>query len=136
MNNLIFFFLIAMLFTSRSSPTPLSTPSLTKLTAKDSGSTLNLKVGNNLDISLVGNPSTGYMWEIAPDSGNMLTQQGDLEFKADNTTPGFFGSPGILTFHFKAVQTGNADFKLINHRPFEPNVAPFQTFEIKLVVNK
>jgi putative hemolysin/predicted secreted protein len=116
--------------------TPQPTPSLTRLTANNSGSTLNLKVGDTLDIALVGNPSTGYTWEIAPDSGTLLAQQGDLEFKADNTTPGFAGSPGMMTFHFKAVQAGNADFKLIYHRPFEPKEAPAKTFEIKLVVTR
>ena len=107
--------------------------SVTRLTAKDAGSTVNIKVGNTLEIALEGNPTTGYTWEIAPDGGALLSQQGEAEFKSASSA---LGSGGIVTLRFKAIQPGNMKLKLIYHRTFEPGVAPLQSYEIGLVVEK
>src|SRR5512136_2840567 len=102
---------------------------VTKLTAKDAGSTVNIRVGNTLEIALEGNPTTGYTWEIAPDSGILLSQQGEAEFKSGSSA---LGSGGIVTLRFKAIQQGKTKLKLIYHRTFEPSVAPLQSYEIGL----
>ena len=107
--------------------------SVTRLTAKDAGSTVNVKVGSTLEIALEGNPTTGYTWEIAPESGTLLSPQGDPEFKSASSA---LGSGGIVTLRFKAMQPGNMKLKLIYHRTFEPGVAPLQSYEIGLVVGK
>ena len=107
--------------------------SSTKLTAKDAGSTVNIREGGTLEIALEGNYTTGYMWQAAPDSGTLLAQQGEGQFKPASSA---LGSGGIITLRFKAVQHGEAQFKLIYHRTFEPNVPPLRTFEIRLVVAK
>ena len=107
--------------------------SVTRLTAKDAGSTVNVKVGSTLEIALEGNPTTGYTWEIAPESGALLSQQGEAEFKPASSA---LGSGGIVTLRFKAIQPGNMKLKLIYHRTFEPGVAPLKSYEIGLVVGK
>ena len=106
---------------------------VTKLTAKDAGSTVNIRVGSTLEIALEGNPTTGYTWEIAPESGALLSQQGEAEFKSAGSA---LGSGGIVTLRFKAVQPGNMKLKLIYHRTFEKNVPPIKSYEIGLVVEK
>ena len=111
----------------------LPAANVTKLTAKDAGSTVNIRVGNTLEIALEGNPTTGYTWEIAPESGALLSQQGEAEFKSASTA---LGSGGIVTLRFKAIQQGTMKLKLIYHRTFEPGVAPLQSYEIGLVVEK
>ncbi len=103
-----------------------------QLTAKDAGSTVHVKQGATVAVSLDGNPTTGYTWEVAPDSGNLLAEQGDPKFAADSNS---LGSGGTMTLSFKAVQTGTAPFKLIYHKTFEPNVAPIQTFDVTIVVD-
>ena len=107
--------------------------SVTKLTAQDAGSTVNIRVGNTLEIALEGNPTTGYTWEIAPESGTLLSQQGEAEFKSASSA---LGSGGIVTLRFKAIQPGTMKLKLIYHRTFEPSVPPLQSYEIGLVVEK
>ena len=102
-----------------------------KLTAQDAGSTVNIQVGNTLEIALEGNPTTGYTWEIAPESGALLSQQGEAEFKPASSA---LGSGGIVTLRLKAMQPGNMKLKLIYHRTFEKNVPPLQSYEIGLVV--
>ena len=109
------------------------TANVTKLTAQDADSTVNIRVGNTLEIALEGNPTTGYTWEIAPDSEALLSQQGEAEFKSASSA---LGSGGIITLRFKAMQPGNMKLKLIYHRTFEPNVPPLQSYEFGLVVEK
>jgi inhibitor of cysteine peptidase len=106
---------------------------VTKLIAGDAGSTVHLRQGDALEISLDGNPTTGYTWEVAPDAGALLVQQGNPEFKADSSA---LGSGGIMTLRFKADHQGTTDLKLIYHRTFEPNVPPLRTFEVKVIVDK
>ncbi|MEQ1558122.1 MAG: protease inhibitor I42 family protein [Methyloglobulus sp.] len=36
-----------------------------KLTENDSGKTIELKVGDDLEVVLAGNPTTGYVWEVS-----------------------------------------------------------------------
>lgn len=108
-------------------------PAVTKLTAKDAGSTVTLRVGDSLEIALEGNPTTGYTWEMAPGAGALLEQRGEWEFKPDSSA---LGSGGMVTLRFKSIQQGEARLKLIYHRTFEPNAPPLRTFEIKLVVGK
>jgi inhibitor of cysteine peptidase len=113
------------------SPQPAASPK--KLTDKDTGSTVVIKVGQTLEVALQGNPTTGYIWEAAPDSAALLSPQGELQFKPDNN---LIGSGGIVTLRFTALQPGEASLKLIYHRPWETNVPPIKTFEIKLIVTK
>lgn len=117
---------------SQGSTSEDATP-IMKITAKDAGSTVNLKVGQILEIALEGNPTTGYTWEVAPDSGTLLTQQGDWDFTPDSNA---LGSGGMVTLRFKAVQTGSTELKLIYHRTFEPDVSPIHNFDINLVVEQ
>ena len=105
----------------------------TALTATDAGSTVNMNVGATLEISLQGNPTTGYTWELAPDGQDLLVQEGEAQFRADSS---LLGSGGIVTLRFKALRQGTAELKLIYHRTFEPNVSPLQTYAVKVVVTK
>ena len=107
-------------------------PTVTKLEAKDSGSTVHMKVDDTLEISLEGNTSTGYTWEALPDLGALLAQQGDGKYVANSAV----GSGGVMTFTFKAVQPGSSGLQLIYHRPFAPTEPPSQTFDLNIVVDE
>jgi inhibitor of cysteine peptidase len=106
-------------------------PSPKKLTAKDAGSTIHVKVGDVIEVALDGNPTTGYTWEEAPGASELLAQQGEPEFKASSSA---IGSGGTMTLRFKALQQGTYPLKLIYHRTFEPGVAPLQIFEANILV--
>ena len=108
-------------------------PTMTKLVAKDAGSTVHIREGDILEIALEGNPTTGYTWEVAPAIGALLVQQGEGEYKAESSA---LGAGGIVTLRFKAIEKGTAELKLIYHRTFEPNVPPLRTFDIKIIVDK
>ena len=102
-----------------------------KLTESNAGSTVHLREGEILEIVLTSNPSTGYQWKVAPGDENLLEEQGNWEFKPTSRA---VGAGGTIKLRFKAVRQGEADFKLVYHRPFELEAPPIQSFEIKLVV--
>ena len=102
-----------------------------KLSEQDNGGTVTLEVGQQLDISLVANPTTGYQWEIAEGDSAVLKQVGEPVYTTDSTAP---GSGGTMTFHFVAATPGQTTLKLIYHRTFEKDTPPLKTFEITAVV--
>jgi inhibitor of cysteine peptidase len=101
------------------------------LTEADAGSTVQLQVGDSLAVRLEGNPSTGYIWEVAPQSLTVLEQVGDAEFDASGDQP---GAPGTLTLRFKAVSAGEQPLRLVYRRPWEADIAPADTYEVTVVV--
>jgi inhibitor of cysteine peptidase len=106
-------------------------PAMVKIDAGDAGKTIQLSAGDTLEVSLEGNPSTGYTWEIV--SGlDLLEQEVEPEFSAASQQ--VVGSSGIVRFEFKPVSTGETVLELVYLRPFERDLDPLQTFSVNLVV--
>jgi len=104
-----------------------------KLGADANGREIDLKKGQVLVVSLEGNPTTGYTWEVQePLDEQVLRQMGEAEFKAASDQ---LGAPGVLTFRFQAMGTGRTTLQLIYHRPWEEKGAkPLKTFSVQVVV--
>jgi len=109
-------------------------PKTVAVTEKEAGSTVNLGKGDVLEVILVGNPTTGYSWEPQALDTTILKQKGDWDFEADNTTPGFVGSPGKITMRFEALGAGQTTLKLVYHQSFDPSTPPAETFEVTVLV--
>jgi inhibitor of cysteine peptidase len=97
----------------------------------DAGSTVNLRVGDTMEVVLEGNPTTGFSWETAALDASVLKQLGEPEFKPDTS---LIGAGGKFTFRFEAVASGQTLLQLVYHRPWETNVPPEKTFEMTVVV--
>ncbi|HXQ38595.1 MAG TPA: protease inhibitor I42 family protein [Anaerolineales bacterium] len=108
-----------------------SEQSTRQLTEADAGSSLELQVGETLGVTLPGNPTTGFQWEVDSVDSAILRQVGELEFEPSGNA---VGSGGTVTLRFAAVGAGQTELKLIHRRPFEENVAPTQTFEVSVTV--
>jgi predicted secreted protein len=104
---------------------------LISLSENDNGRTVDLQVGDKLDVVLKENPSTGFIWETESLDETIVKQIGEPEFKADT---GAIGSGGSKTFHFEVVASGQTYLKLILHRPWETDVPPSMTFEVTIIV--
>lgn len=78
-----------------------------------------LNPGEEFEMVLLGNPSTGYMWitDYDPRYIELVKQT----YIPDNTYR--CGSRGIYIFTFKALKIGNADINMKYLRPWE-NCAP------------
>jgi inhibitor of cysteine peptidase len=102
------------------------------LTAADKGSQVDVKAGEQIVITLDGNPSTGYTWEAKDLDSTMFEQVGDPAFISSN--PSLVGSGGTLTLTFKALKAGTATLTLVYHRPWETGVDPMDTFVVTVTV--
>jgi inhibitor of cysteine peptidase len=102
------------------------------LTVADKGTQVEVKVGEQIVITLDSNPSTGFSWEAKDLDKTMLEQVGDPTFSSSD--PGLVGSGGSLTLTFKALKTGTTTLTLVYHRPWETDVAPVDTFAVTVIV--
>ena len=95
------------------------------------GSTVALRQGQRLTVSLPGNPTTGFVWEALPGAEPVLARQGEPQYAAAGAK---LGAGGVFHFAFRAVAPGRVPLKCIYHRSFEKDVAPAETFEVTVVV--
>ena len=101
-----------------------------RLSESDSGKTVEMFVGDELEVVLPGKPTTGYVWEVSALDSTSL-RQGKTDFIADTNA---IGAGGMEIFRFKAIAVGRSGVKLIFHRPFEQNVPPIKTFEVTVII--
>ncbi len=106
-----------------------------KLAQTDSGKSFAVKVGDEIQIVIPGNVTTGYAWSAAlsDEDAAILAQQGEPAYVEDATDEQVVGAGGVYTFTFKAVTAGQATLTLVYERPWESG-APAQTFEVQITV--
>jgi inhibitor of cysteine peptidase len=95
-----------------------------------SGSEVSVKKGENVEIKLNGNASTGYSWVVKELDESILQSNGDPDYKADSILT---GSGGTYIYSFKAIETGTTTIKMAYLRTFENN-PPVQEFELTVTV--
>jgi inhibitor of cysteine peptidase len=99
---------------------------------KDNGQAVVLEVETPFDVRLKGNATTGYAWKVASIKGKSIAQQGEVNYKAEET--GRVGSGGIYTAHFKAIEPGQSTLRLEYVRPWEKGIAPVREFILDVTV--
>ncbi|HUI89999.1 MAG TPA: protease inhibitor I42 family protein [Anaerolineales bacterium] len=108
-----------------------SEASTKRLTESDSGGSIQLHLGDKLEVTLPANPTTGFQWEVSAGNAAILQPNGAAEFQPSSSA---LGGGGNIIFRFQAVGTGQMPLKLVYHRPFEQDVPPVQTFEVSIIV--
>jgi len=103
----------------------------TSLTAADAGRQLHLHPGQTFQVTLEGNPTTGFNWLVAQVDEAVLKQVGEADFKADSN---LMGAGGKITLRFQAVAGGQTGLTLAYQRPWEKDVQPEKTFTVSAVV--
>lgn len=103
--------------------------------AKDAdGTSVQVTVGQALEISLEGNPTTGYSWEVKESGEPTLKAQGEPAYVQSETGVTLVGGGGTYTFRFVGAEVGTAMLELIYHRSWEKDVAPLETFTLEVTV--
>ena len=98
------------------------------------GSQVELASGQELEVTLESNPTTGYSWEVVEVDKAVLIQVGDAEFReAPKEDEQMVGVGGTEIFRFEA-STGETSLSLVYHRPWEKDVEPLETFTVQVVV--
>ncbi|MCX6907374.1 MAG: protease inhibitor I42 family protein [Verrucomicrobia bacterium] len=111
-----------------------SAPSELKLGKTHAGKSFDLAKGGVLEITLEGNPTTGYLWSLLSGNDAVLKPAGSYAYKQDAAAAGMVGVGGKFTFKFQAVGAGAAQLKFGYLRPWEANVPPVEMFQANITV--
>ena len=90
------------------------------------GREIELSAGEECELRLHENPTTGFRWRLASDGAPACKLQSDL-FETTNGTP---GRGGPHSWRFQAVQEGIGNIDLVYRRSFEPNEPSTQRFKL------
>ena len=88
---------------------------------KDSGKTLELRVGDSVKLVLDTNPTTGFSWTKIDKVDSSILKLEKNEYK-QNANPGrMVGVGGKTTIVYRAVKAGTAKIDLTYMQPWEPD---------------
>ena len=87
----------------------------TSLSGSDNGTTVTVHVGDEIDIALDSNPTTGFDWAIDKSNDSLLAFK-QMEYQASSNA---IGSGGTDTFKFMAKSAGTVNLQLKYWRKFE-----------------
>jgi inhibitor of cysteine peptidase len=101
------------------------------LSQENTGQEFEISLDTEIVLSLKSNPSTGYNWFISQIDTSILKQVGEAEYKSESKK---MGAPGVQIFHFQSISIGKTSLMLIYHRPWEKEIAPLDTFQVRLTI--
>lgn len=96
------------------------------------GTTVTLKKGEALRVSLPENPSTGYSWDLSLSDGLYLVSD---QYIREDTVIRRVGAGGIHTWDIRAKGIGSQQITGVYRRPWEVNTAPEKTFTLNVRVS-
>ena len=103
-----------------------------ELTEKDNGTVIKVQIGDQIKVTMPGNPTTSYTWELAAIRADILEPGLEPEYVRNSTLP---GAGGIFTFRFTARSQGYTKVILAYLRTWEKDMMPVKTFEMTADVN-
>ncbi|MBX9764913.1 MAG: protease inhibitor I42 family protein [Pseudomonadaceae bacterium] len=92
---------------------------------------LELHVGQQFNLRLPSNPTTGFRWLMRDAAPQVLKSLGPEVYSNPEDT-GLVGSSGISTWRFNVVAAGEGQLSLTYERPWEVGVVPAQRFTCTL----
>jgi inhibitor of cysteine peptidase len=101
------------------------------LTERDNGRSVSAAVGETISLTLAGNPTTGYTWELADIDRAVLAPDPAPSFAADSSLT---GAGGKVTFRFIARKAGSSAVNLSYRRPWETGVPPLRSVALTVAV--
>jgi predicted secreted protein len=99
--------------------------------AADNGSEVALTVGQRLDVSLEGNPTTGYLWMVESVDWAVLRETGEWSFVPEGDAE---GAGGMVTLHFRAFAPGETELRLGYRPSYKSDAEAVETFAVKVIV--
>jgi len=99
----------------------------------NNNTTINVTTGRFLVITLEGNPTTGYTWEVTEPLDELVLEQ--IGGIVDVPESDLMGAPSKQIATFEVVGAGNATIKMVYHRPWETDVEPVDTFTLNVTAS-
>lgn len=92
-----------------------------------------IQLGQNLEIVLEGNATTGYLWSFSSEFDPMMMEFVEQKTLRDENKD-IVGSPENNIWIFKAIKAGQANATLVYKRPWEENVEPIKTMNYQVTI--
>jgi predicted secreted protein len=103
---------------------------LSTYTEQDDGQAVSLKVGEQFEVRLAENASTGHRWQLADIDRDLLDMTRDEPIPPDSAVP---GASGAHAWTFLARTPGQCPVRFVYRRSWE-GAAPAQTFSLAVTV--
>jgi inhibitor of cysteine peptidase len=96
----------------------------------DVGTEVSVEVGEQFEVRLESNPTTGYAWQVVeqPDAVTLVSS----EYEAPDTS--LVGAGGVEAFVFEGASAGSGELRLEYLRSFEKPPVPAETAEFQVQV--
>jgi inhibitor of cysteine peptidase len=101
-----------------------------KIAEDDNGRRLTLAVGDEVELSLAENRTTGYHWELTAKAEPVCELVKD-DFEVADQTP---GSGGVHRWQFRTVQPGSGEIALQYRRPWEEDATAARGYRVSVRV--
>jgi inhibitor of cysteine peptidase len=111
--------------------THLAFAATTVVTDDDKGSTVQVKVGDTLEVRLKSNPSTGYAWSVHPKSSVLLRLDSETQAQATGPNP---DRPILQVFHFAVKRSGDGILLMRYARAKEKPFLGEEQFTLHVVI--
>jgi inhibitor of cysteine peptidase len=122
-------FPVTLLFLALSAPSAFAATKV--VSDADRGATVEIKMGDVLEVRLSSNPSTGYMWYLHKQSTALLKLTSQSETEA--TQPGV-GRPIVQIFEFAPKAKGTGVLLLHYVRSWEAPSASEEQFDLHVTI--
>ena len=93
---------------------------------------IELRVGEEFEIRLPENPTTGFRWRLVSNGEPVCVLQSDF-FEPSDSTPGRGGSH---SWRFQAAQVGLGNIDLVYQRSFEQEETPARRFTLRVRIHR
>jgi inhibitor of cysteine peptidase len=93
---------------------------------ESNGRTLDVRIGDCIELELPDNPTTGYRWRVVT-SGEPVCEKTAERFVADGSKP---GAPGLLRCEFRVLTPGKARIQLDSKRSWSSAVERSFTLDV------
>jgi predicted secreted protein len=112
-------FALAAVFalTAMSCEMPAAHSKVVQVNETQNDTAVTLAPGDVLEITLPGNITTGFSWNITGVAGQALKPSGKVEYNAKPT--GLVGAPGLFTAKLTAANVGKSIVRMAYRRPWE-----------------
>jgi len=93
-----------------------------------------LAVGQQLQVRLASNPSTGFTWQSTTRDRRIIEQQGQSVFIPKDASGERMGAGGTTEINYQALKTGITEIHLAYRRPWLPESEAAETMRIVVEV--
>jgi predicted secreted protein len=100
----------------------------------DDGSTVTVAVGDEVEVVLESNATTGYGWELGGLSDPAVLERLDNVYRPAPNPERVVGRGGWDTWRFSAAAAGTSVVRLEYRQPWMKDVEPERTFRVTVVV--